>query len=99
MKTESNADTLVVSGLQRLTGTNCALFKELIRANLADHHRTVEVDCTEVQFMDSEGLGALISIHKLIAPRQGGVRLSHAQPMVRQLLDLLHFQRIFEITH
>ena len=46
----------------------------------------------------STGLGALVSAHKVVAARGGRVRLVHVQPAVRQLLELLKFQELFEIN-
>jgi anti-sigma B factor antagonist len=67
-------------------------------AQLGDKLRFVDVDCMNVKFMDSDGLGALVSVHKVVASRQGRVRLRHVQPKFRQLLELLKFQEVFEIT-
>ena len=51
-----------------------------------------------IRFIDSDGFGALISVHKSLAARAGKVRLREPLPVVRQLLRLLHFDEIFEIT-
>ena len=52
----------------------------------------------EVDYIDSGGLGTLITIHKWLVARAGQVRLHAPLPVVRQLLRLLHFDKIFEIT-
>lgn len=97
MKTQSGEDTLFVQELDRLSALNSRFFKEGVAAMLEAKHRHVEIDCSKVKFIDSEGLGALVSVHKLVGPRNGVVRLTRVQPMVRQFLELVNFQRILEI--
>ena len=82
-----------------MTAANATYFKETIQAVIADQHRIVEVDCSRVSHMDSDGLGALVAIYKLVTPRKGNIRLVGVQPMVRQLLELLKFQQLFDIKH
>jgi anti-anti-sigma factor len=48
--------------------------------------------------IDSTGLGALISIHRFIASRQGQLRLINLVPVVRKVLDLTQLSKSFEIT-
>ena len=98
LRTNTENETLSVSGLDRLTATNSALFKDLVKVRLGDKLRFVEVDCTNVKLLDSTGLGALVSVHKVVAPRNGKVRLNNVQPNVREILELLKFQELFEIN-
>lgn len=90
--------TLRVTGLERLSAANCADFKQLLQLRLTENIRVVELDCTGLRFIDSDGLGTLITIHKHLAARAGAVRLHQPLPVVRQLLRLLRFDEIFEIT-
>ena len=48
-------------------------------------------------FVDSSGLGALISLHKHLSERDGKVRLLNPRQSVLQLLELTRMHRIFEI--
>jgi anti-anti-sigma factor len=98
MKTQSNNDVLSVSDLDRLTSTNSKYFKETVGALIEEKHRHVEIDCSALKYMDSEGLGALIWANKLVALRNGAVRLNRVQPMIRQLLELVKFQQLIEIN-
>ena len=90
--------SLRVTGLDRLSASNCAEFKEMIKPRLADDCRLVELDCASLRFIDSDGLGTLINIHKRLAQREGKLRLCQPSPMVRQLLRMLHFDELFELT-
>jgi len=98
MRTEARGEVLAVLELNRLTAEDTALFKELVRATLADHHHVVEVDLSQTRTMDSEGVGALISVHKHLRERDGTLRLKRPTPFVHQLLQLLRLDRVLEIV-
>ena len=53
---------------------------------------------SRTRFLDSSGLGALISIHKTLCSRQGVVRIVNPTPQVQQILELTRMHRIFEIV-
>ena len=89
--------TLRVTGLDRLSASNCGEFKQLVLLRLAENVRVVELECAHLRFIDSDGLGTLITIHKRLVTCSGRVRLKQPLPVVRQLLRLLRFDEIFEI--
>jgi len=97
MNIVADNQSLRVTGLDRLAASNCAEFKELIKRQLSADCRYVVLDCTTVRFIDSDGLGTLISIHKQLALHDGKVRLHEPSRVVRQLLNLLHLDEVFEI--
>jgi anti-sigma B factor antagonist len=99
MKAETRGDTLIISELDRLSAINATWFKELAGASLTEAHRVVEVDLTQARFIDSDGLGALLSVKKRIAARQGQMRLRRPSPMVETMLKLLHMDRVFDIDN
>jgi len=87
-----------VTGLDGLGADNCAEFKQLLKPHVTDACRVVEIDCGPIRFLDSDGLGALICIHKWLAPHHGRVRLGQTSPVVRQLLGRLRLDEIFEFA-
>ncbi len=89
---------LLVRGLDRLTADNVALFRELVRATLLDRHLVVEVDLSGVSTMDSEGVGALIAVHKRIRERGGSVRLTRPSAFIAQLLRLLRLDQVLDVV-
>jgi len=98
LRTHTQNETLSVSDLDSLTGSNSSLFKDLVKIQLGDKLRFVDVDCSNVKLLDSTGLGALVSVHKVVAVRNGKVRLNKVRPNVREILELMKFEEIFEIN-
>lgn len=99
MRTETRGDILHLTGITNLGASNAALFKELAHACLEDKHRQVEADFSTVRFVDSVGLGALLSVHKRLCERQARLRLVNPTETVERFLHLLHMDLVFEIVH
>lgn len=98
MKTEARGDSLVVSGVRNLGADQAPLLRELVGSALQPDQRYVEVDLADTTFIDSEGLGALVSVHKLVVGRGGIVRLPGARPAIRELFRLTRLDQIFEFS-
>ncbi len=98
MKVQHNGDSLLITGVKELGATNANAFRDQVRASVSDSHRFIEIDLSETMFLDSCGLGALISLHKTICGRNGLVRLLNPTPPVQQILELTRMHRIFEIV-
>jgi anti-sigma B factor antagonist len=62
----------------------------------AGRHRLV-VDMSNVHFVDSSGLGALVSALKALRllKGDGDIRLANVQPPVMNLLEIIRLHRVF----
>jgi len=98
MRTISQGETLLFTGFDNLSGATAGLFREFLRATLRPEHRYVEVDLQRATFMDSDGLGAVVSAHKALVGRGGGVRLKAAPPMVRELFRVTRLDTLVEFV-
>lgn len=98
MKVQINGETIHISGVKELAAANANAFRDQARAALTDIQKTIEIDLSETMFLDSCGLGALISLHKTTCSRNGQVRLINPTPPVQQILELTRMHRIFEIV-
>jgi anti-sigma B factor antagonist len=59
--------------------------------------RSLVVDMSQVSFIDSSGLGALVSALKALKTqeRNGDIKLANVQPPVTALLEIIRLQRVF----
>jgi len=76
MKVESQGETLNVSGIKELGAANSQGFRDQVRGALGEFQKNIEIDLSETNFVDSCGLGALISLHKTTCNRNGTVRIT-----------------------
>ena len=98
MKMEINGDTLRISEVKELGAANSNEFREQARNALTAALKNLEIDLSQTMFLDSCGLGTLISLHKTVCNRSGMVRLLNPTPGVQQILELTRMHRIFEIV-
>ncbi|MEO0797085.1 MAG: STAS domain-containing protein [Verrucomicrobiota bacterium] len=61
-----------------------------------DSMKSITLDVSSVTFIDSSGVGALLSVHKL-AGDSCQIILSGVKPPVREVIELLRLQRVFTL--
>jgi anti-sigma B factor antagonist len=98
MKLQDNGDTLHISGVKELSAANANAVRDLARAALSESQRHIEIDLSQTAQVDSCGLGALVSLHKILCGRHGSLRLLNPTPSVQQILELTRMHRLFEIV-
>jgi anti-anti-sigma factor len=99
MNIETKDTTLVISGVHELTyGSTLEIKDRAKRLFLAPELINIDFDCASLDFIDSSGLGALISVQKLAGERGGKLRLLAPKPAVIQLLELTRLNRVFEVA-
>ena len=73
-------------------------FRSQVEAAWKDAITSVVVDFASVEFIDSSGVGALVSVHKRVDPKGGRVRIIGARPAVTSVIELLLLHRVFELV-
>lgn len=70
----------------------------LMEAASEDKHEIV-VDLTQLEFLDSTGLGALIGAHRRALEHHGNVRLVVREGAISRLLNITGLMRVFPVYH
>ncbi|MDP0561976.1 MAG: STAS domain-containing protein [Candidatus Endonucleobacter sp. (ex Gigantidas childressi)] len=81
----------------RLDASLAEAFKSFLFESIEKGATAIIVDLTNVKFMDSSGLGALVAALKKM-PGDGQLILAGAQPAVRDLFDLTSMEKLFSIA-
>ncbi|MCE9634353.1 MAG: STAS domain-containing protein [Planctomycetes bacterium] len=91
--------TLVVSFATRvdLEGETSLLFKEKLKSLIGDGHLHVIIDLSNAGFLDSQGLGALISCLKVLRQADGSLTLTNLSESVEAVLRITRLVRVFEV--
>ncbi len=76
--------------------TSPSLRAALMEAADRDHHEMI-VDLTQLEFLDSTGLGALIGAHKRAAEHHGAVRLVAQEGQILRLLRITGLLDVFSV--
>jgi anti-anti-sigma factor len=75
--------------------TTAPLFKAALDEVLSSGTDDVEIDFTDVTFMDSSGLGAVIHAHRAATGQGRTLSLGARSPVVDHLLDVSGVERAF----
>ena len=94
---EKNNVTIIYVKEERLDAHNSTELKEKIHELFEGLKKNILVDLTDVRFIDSSGLGALVSGFKNASSHQGSLKLSSLQPQVKSMFELTRLHRVFEI--
>lgn len=89
--------TLILVQEERLDAHNSSELKGQMLSLFEEGKNNIIVDLQEVRFVDSSGLGALVSGFKNASARNGNLKLCGLQPQVQSMFELTRLHRVFEI--
>ena len=95
---DNEGNRLRVTGVKELSAMNSVGFRKDVHAELRLRHQNIELDLSEIRFMDSQGLGALISLQNRLAKRNGGLKVFNPTQQVKKIFELTRMGRVFEIV-
>ena len=82
---------------ERMDAHNSGDLKEQMLQLFDEGKANLTIDLSAVRFIDSSGLGALVSGFKNASAREGSLKLCCLQPQVRSMFELTRLHRVFEI--
>jgi anti-sigma B factor antagonist len=92
---EKNADEATIRGTGKITAASTDYFQTTIRNAIPGSKRIV-LDLTGVEYIDSSGLGALVSVYMAAGKAHCELELANPKPRVRDLLNITKLATIFE---
>ena len=81
----------------RLDAHNSGELKTQMLTFFDEGKNNLVIDLKAVRFVDSSGLGSLVSGFKNASARNGNLKLCGLQPQVRSMFELTRLHRVFEI--
>lgn len=93
-----NLDGVAVAAVpvEELDASNSGEFKRDIAPVLQSHTKLV-LDLGHLRFVDSSGLGAMLSCLRQLSAKGGDLKLCSMSKQVRALFELVRMHRIFDI--
>jgi anti-sigma B factor antagonist len=93
---ESGAMVVEISGRLHL-GNSLSSMEASIKGMIAEGNRKMIIDLAELQFIDSAGVGMLISCGGDMDHAGGAFRVAGAQGPVAKIFETVHMGRIVEL--
>jgi anti-sigma B factor antagonist len=92
---EKNTDETTIRGTGKITSASADYFQTTIRGAIPGNKKIV-LDLTGVEYIDSSGLGALVSVYMAAGRAHCELELANPKPRVRDLLKITKLSTIFE---
>ena len=95
VKAENGTSIVSLDGrLDLATGAN---LKEEIKKVCDKGATRIHLNLQKVEFINSSGLGALVSVMKQVRIKKGKLTLSNLAPYVREIFEITQLLNVFEI--
>ena len=87
---------ILTPSVRRLDASVAAAFKEAVVHEIGEDQKALIVDFSKIEFIDSSGLGMLVSLLKMMNGK-GDMMLCALNPGIRNMFTLTRMDRIFRI--
>ena len=81
----------------KLDLSSAADLKERVKALLTERKTNLHLNMRRVDFINSSGLGAMVSLMKEIRVHRGRLTLSDLAPYVSEIFEITQLSHVFEI--
>lgn len=95
---ETNGILIVQPMEKRIDASNALEFKAAMMEIVGNGYVNLVINLTSLEFIDSSGLGVLVSIMKTIGGR-GEIKLCEAEGDVKSIFELTRLDHIFSFYH
>jgi anti-sigma B factor antagonist len=92
-----NSYNVILIQEERIDAHNSEELKDYILHLIEQKEVNIIVQLENVRFIDSSGLGALLSGYKNAAAKSGKLALASCKPQVLSMFELTRLNRVFEI--
>jgi anti-sigma B factor antagonist len=98
LTTRQVGDVTVVDAAGRITlGDGASMFRDTIRDLAASGHKKLLLNLAEVSYIDSSGIGELVSGFTTVSNQGGNVKLLNLTKRVKDLLQITKLYTVFDV--
>jgi len=94
---DSGDVTVVDLGGRIVLGDGSALLRKTVRELLDDNRMKILINLADVNYIDSSGIGELVSGFTAVRNRQGELKLLHLTKKVHDLLQITKLFTVFDV--
>ncbi len=97
IQVDEHGKVQVIACTGRMDAQVSGLVKERIQELLEQGATRLVVDMEGLEFLDSSGLGALVSCLRRVKEKKGEIKLAGLRPEVRSIFEITRVSRLFHI--
>ncbi len=91
------SDSAVIKMPKRFDYSSSSTFNQDVLSAL-EGADVITLDCAEMEYIDSAGIGLLVMAQKKAQSRQSKIAIANLQSTPREILKLANLQKIIEIS-
>ena len=92
-----NQDILVVALSGTLNEENCSYLMECVKEDVLEGCLKMILDCEQLEFISSMGLGMLVRVNSRMKKLHGDVKLAGVQGIVAQIMNVTRLNLLFQM--
>ncbi len=96
MTIELNGDVTIMSITERLEAANSNSLKLFFEENSSESKKII-IDLKELEFIDSTGLGILVSFYKICETENKQLKICNLQEKAKMVFEITRAYKIFDI--
>jgi anti-sigma B factor antagonist len=98
LTTRQVGDVTVVDASGRITlGEGASTFRDTVRELVSSGHKKLLLNLGEVSYIDSSGIGEMVSAFTSVANQSGSMKLLNLTKRVQDLLQITKLYTVFEV--
>ena len=98
LTTRQVGDVTVIDAVGRITlGDGASIFRDTIRDLSSTGHKKMLLNLAEVSYIDSSGIGEMVSGFTTVSNQGGQVKLLNLTKRVKDLLQITKLYTVFEV--
>ena len=97
MQVREDGKVQILACVGRMDAQVSGLLKDRIQEILDTGSTRLILDLEGLEFLDSSGLGALVSCLRRVKEKKGEIKLAGLRPEVRSIFDITRVSRLFHI--
>ena len=97
LKTDTSNGVLIAAPEGRIDGINALQFQQALNGNIDDSTSGVVIDMSDLNYISSAGLRAVLLISKALQQREARLVLCALQAPIREVFQISGFDQIIDI--
>jgi anti-sigma B factor antagonist len=93
--TDGDIVTVVLSG--KLDALHCDYLLECVEHQIEEGHNKLILDCTDLEYISSVGLGMMLRVHTRMKKQGGDVKLAAVRGVVAAVISVSRLDKVFQI--
>jgi anti-anti-sigma factor len=96
--TEVNSTDVIITPKENIDYSNSQKFKEILQKLFEQNYKKIIIDFSEIERIDSSGLGKLLLFQKKLKERNGDLIITNVKnDYIKNMFEMIHLNKVITI--